>query len=97
MIWFRGLFSQQQVPSPDQDREIVLYKYDACPFCRRVQGDIARLGLDVPMRDTRLDPQARQDLQARTGKTQVPCLFIDGEPLLESADISAWLNRYAAR
>ena len=29
--------------------------------------------------------------------TQVPCLFIDGVPFHESADIVAWLQAYAVR
>jgi glutaredoxin len=49
------------------------------------------------MRDTRLQPEHRQALIARTGRTQVPCLFIDGEPMFESEDIVEWLEAYAAR
>lgn len=83
------------VPSPGLPRALVLYKYDACPYCFRVMRGLARLGLSVPMRDTRQDPSARAELVAATGGTQVPCLFIDGQPLLESADILAWLEAYA--
>jgi glutaredoxin len=97
MSWFRGLFSQTEVPAPDQYRKLVLYKYDACPFCARVQRDVDSLGLKIEMRDTRINPDARRELQAETGRTQVPCLFIDGQPLFESADISAWLKRYSKR
>lgn len=97
MSWFRGLFSQADVPSPDADRELLLYKFDACPFCYRVQRDITSLGLDIPMKDTRRDPDARAELRERTGRTQVPCLFIDGQALFESADISAWLKSYSKR
>ena len=34
----------------------------------------------------------RNDLQNRTGSTQVPCLFIDGEVMFESADIIDWMR-----
>lgn len=97
MSWFQGLFSQAAAPSPDVERQLLLYKFDACPFCFRVQRDITSLGLDIPMKDTRLDPSARAELKAKTGRTQVPCLFIDGQALFESADISAWLKNYAKR
>jgi len=97
MSWFRGLFSEQEVPAPDQERDLVLYKFDSCPFCRRVQRDIRNLGLNLEMKDTRLFPTALEELRDKTGRTQVPCLFIDGQPLRESADISAWLKRYARR
>ena len=85
------------VPAPDQDRDLVLYKFDACPFCYRVQSGIEQMGLDVAMRDTRAEPGVREELYEKTGRTQVPCLFIDGKPLFESADILRWLEAYAAR
>lgn len=33
--------------------------------------------------------------QAKGGKHQVPCLFIDGKPLYESSDIIAWFEQNA--
>lgn len=33
--------------------------------------------------------------QAKDGKRQVPCLFIDGKPLYESSDIIAWFEQNA--
>jgi len=71
---------------------LVLYKYDACPYCRKVLRALDRLGIDVEMQDTRQDPEARRALRAKTGRTQVPCLFIDGEPMFESDDIIDWLE-----
>lgn len=76
--------------------ELVLYKFDACPYCRRVQRHIEALGLVVEQRDTRQDPSAREALRALNGHTQVPCLLIDGQPLLESADIIDWLDAHSA-
>ena len=84
-------------PPPDRERELLLYKFDSCPFCRRVMSTISDLGLDVPTADTRRDPNARRALLDATGRTQVPALLIDGYPLLESADISRWLQQYARR
>lgn len=83
------------VPGPDKPRKLALYKYDSCPYCMRVMWGIQRLNLDVPTRDTRQDPSARSELVSATGGTQVPCLFIDDVPLLESADILQWLEAYA--
>lgn len=84
------------VPSPDAPRELRLYKYDSCPFCRRVFAAVDELGLEVPTRDTRQDPEAARELRELTGGSQVPCLVVDGVPLLESRDIIAWLEAYAA-
>ena len=93
-----------EAPSADKpaaaaaDHELVLYKYDACPFCRRVMRVVDDLGLQdrIEYRDTRMEPKWRADLIDRTGRTQVPCLFIDGEAMFESADINDWLrSQYA--
>jgi glutaredoxin 3 len=101
MSWFSFTGSSgsvpDHVPAPDRTRELALYKYDACPFCQRVMRRIDQLGLEVEERDTMLTPKHRQDLREATGRTQVPCLFVDGEPLFESADINAWLEAYAKR
>jgi glutaredoxin len=76
---------------------LVLYKFDSCPFCQRVMRQIEPWGLSetVEMRDTRQDPKARAMLQERTGRTQVPCLFIDDKPLFESSDIAEYLQAYS--
>ena len=96
MIWpSSGGGAPTHVLSPDQRRELVLYKYDSCPYCQRVLRAIDKLGLEVEMRDTMMTPAAREELYQRTGRTQVPCLFIDGEALFESMDIVSWLEAYA--
>jgi len=46
----------------------------------------------VELRDTRKDPANRQALIGLTGGTQVPCLVIDGKPMLESSDIIRWME-----
>ncbi len=75
-------------------QELALYKYDACPYCQRVLRRLDALNLEIELRDTRTEPRWRQDLLLKTGRTQVPCLLIDGEPLFESADINAWLQEH---
>lgn len=82
-------------PSPDEKRSLALYKFDSCPYCRRVLSTVQRLQLDVEMRDIHASIDHRTALRDATGRTTVPCLFIDGQPLFESADISAWLEAYA--
>ncbi len=69
-----------------------LYKFDACPYCQRVFMALDRLGVQVSMADTRRDEEAARRLLLTGGKQQVPCLFIDGEPMYESGDIIAWLE-----
>ena len=77
--------------------ELVLYKFDACPYCRKVARVIDRLGLAVSYRDTDEDYKAWGELKRIGGKEQVPCLLVDGKPMYESEDIVAYLEgRFAA-
>jgi glutathione S-transferase len=75
--------------------ELLLYYFPACPYCRVVLECLDDLAIEVPMRDIRSEPGAREDLIDVGGKGQVPCLVIDGEPLYESADIVRWLKANA--
>ena len=78
--------------SPPAPSHLTLFKFDGCPYCRRVMKVIDELGLEVELRDTRQDPEAYGELIEVGGKRQVPCLFIDREPLYESADIIDYLK-----
>ena len=82
-------------PAPDAPRTLVLYKYDSCPYCYFVHAHLQKMpALAVTLRDTLREPGARDELYEKTGRTQVPCLFIDDVPLFESRDIVEWLTRY---
>jgi glutaredoxin len=83
------------VPEPESAQTLALYQFASCPYCQRVMQAARRLSIDLDLRDTLRDPEARSWLRAATGGTQVPCLAINGEPLLESADIIDWLEAYA--
>lgn len=75
-----------------------LFKFDECPYCQRVMGFIEESGrTDVVLRDIHREPAYLEQLIEVGGKEQVPCLFIDGEPLYESMDIIAWLKEHPAR
>lgn len=77
---------------------LALYQFRACPFCVKVRKQIARLGLNIELRDAQLDPDHRQALAQGGGRVKVPCLRItheDGQEewLYESDDINRWLER----
>ena len=77
--------------------KLELYKFETCPFCRRVMSYIESTGrTDVEYHDIHKDAAARARLIEVGGMEQVPCLFIDGVPLYESADIIAWLEAHPA-
>lgn len=77
-----------------------LYQYDSCPYCARVRRFLAEAGLDLPMKDTLRDPEARRELIAGGGSPQVPCLRIERDGrvqwLYESLDIIDYLRGRAA-
>jgi len=47
--------------------------------------------IDIPLKDV-TDPETLSELDAIAGKTQIPCLLIDGKPMHESDDIIGWLG-----
>jgi glutathione S-transferase len=54
---------------------------------------VERLRVPVRYRDIEEDEAAARRLVEIGGLDQVPCLFVDGRPLYESADIVDWLER----
>ena len=72
--------------------DLILYRMPYCPFCVKVEKYIENRNLNIPQKNTIADMEARRELISLTGKTQVPCLVIDGEPLLESNDIIQWFE-----
>ena len=74
-------------------KKYTLYQFPECPFCQLVLRELDKLDVEMPTKNTRTDSEARQELIELTGKTQVPCLVINGEPLLESSDIVDYLRQ----
>ncbi len=73
-----------------------LYHYPACPFCIKVRRQLRRLGIAVELCDIDSDRALRAELIGRGGKSQVPCLRIEGGEsvrwLYESDAIIAYLR-----
>lgn len=75
--------------------QLVLYHYESCPYCVKVRRAIDALELTtrIELRDTRKVRAHYEALIQLNGLSQVPCLVIDGKPMLESDDIIAYLYR----
>lgn len=74
--------------------KLELYYYQQCPFCHMTLVKIKELGLEesIEFKNTLEGPQFRKEHMERSGRTTVPCLYIDGEPMFESQDIMNWLE-----
>ena len=105
ILFLDALFSPKPVQRDPQaqsklDRAtsiLVIYQFQACPFCVKVRRAAKRRHLNIPMRDVRQFPAFADELVKGGGEYQVPCLRIpqaDGSFrwLYESDDIIAYLD-----
>lgn len=78
-------------------KKLELYYFPECPYCQIVDDALIETGLkkDVTYLNIRKSSEHRDHLVKVTGRSTVPCLFIDGKPMHESRDIAAWLHQYA--
>ena len=75
--------------------KLELFMFDTCPYCRRVISEIEASGrTDIEYQNIHKSEEARKRLIETGGREQVPCLFIDGDPLYESLDIIQWLKSH---
>ena len=74
------------------NHELELIMKPTCPYCIKVMSFMDENGIAIPLRDIEADEDAAKTLVAVGGKRQVPCLFIDSQPLYESGDIIEWLR-----
>lgn len=75
--------------------ELELYYFEECPYCVKVLRKIDELGIknQITYKNIRKDPEFREELIELSGNKKVPTLVIDGEPMKESDDINAFLER----
>ena len=80
-----------------ESSSLALYHYEGCPYCTLVRDVIARLGLDIELRDILRNADHRDELIAATGRRMVPCLRIEAASgrvqwMHESRDIIGYLD-----
>jgi glutaredoxin len=76
---------------------LILYQYQACPFCVKVRRTMKRQGLKIEIRAMKRNDAAREELLAGGGDLKVPCLRIrEGERgdqwMYESSEIINYLE-----
>ena len=74
--------------------QLTLYYSPSCSFCQKVLRFLKDANIKVTLKNIYEKDEYRQELITIGGKSQVPCLFIDGKPLYESNDIIDWLSQY---
>jgi glutaredoxin len=79
----------------DEALKLELIHKWACPYSARVRDFIEehRLTDRIAFMEVNETEGAKDRLTRLTGKTQVPCLVIEGQPKLESRDIIQWLDQ----
>ena len=73
--------------------KLLLYYTPWCPYSQRVLDYLKQIHRTIPLKNIQQDPKSKEDLRKIGGKTQVPCLIIDGNPMYESATIIQWLSQ----
>ena len=71
-----------------------LYYYEQCPFCQMVLRKIKSLELQskIQFKNTLEDSTHRDFHMKNTGRSTVPCLYVDDKPMFESSEIMNWLE-----
>ena len=59
--------------------QIVMYSSQFCPYCQRARQLLDRKGLSYQLISVDGDPQQRQQMTQKSGRTSVPQIWIDGE------------------
>jgi glutaredoxin 3 len=70
--------------------QIELYTKAFCPFCARAKALLNRKGADFAETDISMNPGARDTMMQRSGgRSTVPQIFIDGQHIGGSDDLTA--------
>lgn len=65
-------------------KEVVLYQYEACPFCNKVKAYLDYY--DIPYKVVEVNPISKKEIKWSDYK-KVPILTVDGEQLVDSSAI----------
>ncbi|MEW6056297.1 MAG: glutaredoxin [Bdellovibrionota bacterium] len=89
---------EEQIKVDRLTSNLVVYQFEACPFCVKVRRAIKKLGLKIELRDVLNEPKYEEELMQGGKEYQVPCLRVthdDGRVqwMYESSDIIDYLNK----
>ncbi|KAL3639042.1 hypothetical protein CASFOL_016949 [Castilleja foliolosa] len=76
--------AKEHVQSKYRPNEVVLYQYEACPFCNKVKAFLDYY--DIPYTIVEVNPISKKEIKWSDYK-KVPILMVDGEQLVDSSEI----------
>ncbi|KAI3793593.1 hypothetical protein L1987_36213 [Smallanthus sonchifolius] len=77
-------YAKEAVKPDLAPKDVVLYQYEACPFCNKVKAFLDYY--DVPYKVVEVNPFSKKEIKWSEYK-KVPILMVDGEPLVDSSAI----------
>lgn len=76
--------AKERPPMDLLPQNVVLYQYQACPFCNKVRAFLDYH--DIPYKVVEVNPLSKKEIKWSEYK-KVPILTVDGEQLVDSSDI----------
>ncbi|KAI5562133.1 hypothetical protein BDE02_15G034000 [Populus trichocarpa] len=78
------VLAKEPPPAELVPKEVVLYQYEACPFCNKVKAYLDYY--DIPYKVVEVNPISKKEIKWSDYK-KVPILLVDGEQLVDSSAI----------
>ncbi|CAI9755821.1 unnamed protein product [Fraxinus pennsylvanica] len=76
--------AKEHVQSKYRPNDVVLYQYEACPFCNKVKAFLDYY--DIPYKVVEVNPINKKEIKWSDYK-KVPILMVDGDQMVDSSDI----------
>ncbi|EXC33538.1 Prostaglandin E synthase 2 [Morus notabilis] len=78
------VYAKEPQPPEVVPKDVVLYQYEACPFCNKVKAFLDYY--DIPYKVIEVNPLSKKEIKWSDYK-KVPILMVDGEQLVDSSAI----------
>ncbi|XP_042493099.1 prostaglandin E synthase 2-like [Macadamia integrifolia] len=85
-----NVYAKETLSSEFLPKDVVLYQYEACPFCNKVKAFLDYY--DIPYKVVEVNPLSKKEIKWSDYK-KVPILTVDGEQMVDSSDIIDKLSR----
>lgn len=78
------VYAKEPLPPDVRPDDVVLYQYEACPFCNKVKAFLDYY--DIPYKIVEVNPLSKKEIKWSDYK-KVPILMVDGEQMVDSSAI----------